>query len=191
MNEEFENMKRRLSYLEDKLNRIENQLGFNHSGIDSIKARIELLESYSIVNDHNEFNSLFGDDSVSTSGNLFRQYLKLKLEQMYRIISTPPNITAAKKEPNEVYNFDKFPPYDKVEKLFHQSLLLLLFASPSFTPEFQAKLLHLIHNLRGCYWVVPGIIEWIIKPNEKNLQYVKSNFHAIIDELSSHNSTLI
>jgi len=188
---ELQNMISRLDYLEGKISSIENLLGFNHSGIDSIKSRLEFLESYSIVNDHHEFDSLFTNDKILSSGNLFRSYLKKKLEKMREIVSLPPNITRVRKDPNEVYNFDKFQPYDKIEKLFHQSQLLLLFAAPSLSSEFQMKLLHLIHHLRGCYVVVPGIIEWNLKSNTEHLEYIKENFHSIVNELDSHNLTLI
>lgn len=179
----LQNIENRLQYLTDKIQEIENQLGFKHSGIDSIKARLELLESYSIVNDHNEFNTLFADTEILSSGNLFCSYLKLKLKRMYEIVSLPPNLTRIRHEINEIYNFDRFPPYDKIENLFHQCQLLLLFISPSITSDFQVQILELIFRLRTCYHVTPGIIDWILEPNEDNLTYVKDNYEKIIEKL--------
>jgi hypothetical protein len=180
---ELSNIKSKLKYLEDEISKLKNLLGFNHSGINSVKARLELLESYSIVDDHNEFNDLFGKQEIFSSSNLFCSYLIKKLKRMYEIVSMPPSYTKVRKGANEIYHFNQFSPYDKIEKLFHQSLLLLLFVSPSLTADLQLKVLQLIYHLRTCYVVVPEIITWTLKENNEDLLYVKNNFKKVIEAL--------
>lgn len=177
----IKNLESQVSYLQNKLEKIENMLGFNHSGSGSIKGRLELLEAYSIVNDHNEFNSLFGRENIESGDNLFRSYLILKLIKMYEIVALPPHVRRISNEGEHVYNFDKFPPYDKIEKIFHQAMLL--FTSPSMTVELQKEVLTMIFNLRESHIVVPEITSWYIKTNEEKWNFVKNNFNSIIKKL--------